>query len=266
MQATPLASACLESTCSYQKRSHSRLRASLAALLMAGAAGAQAAAFTVGSGGGAYHGTIDLACDDLEVNGPLDAAGATFTGVGRVRIGAAGSIAAAGARIEVGAGWHNAAGPSGFTGASSTVALVGRCSIGNATDITGSTTFDTLSAAQAGQTLHLAAGSEQQVTGTLTLGNVTLWGQGGAAFLTLLPGGVQQIGAVSVSGVDASRGQRLAPTGQNGPGGGNAPGWFALAPAPGAVPVPSLGAWSLLLLSALTGLLGWRRKYLCIHP
>lgn len=194
------------------------LRAALAALLLAGAAAAQAAAFTVGAGGGAYHGTIDLACGDLEVNGPLSAAGATFTGVGMVRIGAAGSIAAAGARIELGAGWHNAAGPGGFTGAASTVAVVGRCSSGGATDITGNTTFSHLSAAQAGQVLRFAAGSEQQVGGTLTLGDVAPQGQGGTAFLTLLPGGAQQIGAVTVAGVDASRGQWLAPTGQNGPG------------------------------------------------
>jgi len=86
----------------------------------------QAAAFTVGAGGAAYHGTIDLACDDLEVNGPLDASGALFTGVGRVRISAADSIAAAGARIELGAGWHNAAGPAGFPSPGSTVAAGGR--------------------------------------------------------------------------------------------------------------------------------------------
>ncbi|MCG3783886.1 IPTL-CTERM sorting domain-containing protein [Delftia acidovorans] len=233
--------------------------AALAALLLAGAAAAQAAAFTVGAGGGAYHGTIDLACGDLEVNGPLSAAGATFTGVGMVRIGAAGSIAAAGARIELGAGWHNAAGPGGFTGAASTVAVVGRCSSGGATDITGNTTFSHLSAAQAGQVLRFAAGSEQQVGGTLTLGDVAPQGQGGTAFLTLLPGGAQQIGAVTVAGVDASRGQWLAPTGQNGPGGSSAPGWFARPPTLGAVAVPSLGEWSVLLLSTLAGLLGWRR-------
>lgn len=238
------------------------LRTALAALCFAAAPSAQAAAFTVGAGGGAYHGTMDLACDDLEVNGPLNAVGATFTGVGRVRIGAAGSIAAAGARIEVGAGWHNAAGPGGFTGAGSTVAVVGRCSIGGATDITGNTTFGHLSAAQAGQTLHLTAGSEQQVAGTLTLGDVALQGQGGMAFLTLLPGGTQQISAVTVTSVDASRGQRLAPTGQNGPGGGSAPGWFALAAPviPSSVAVPTLSTWSLLLLSALAGLMGWRRS------
>lgn len=139
----------------------------------------QAAAFTVGAGGAAYHGTIDLACDDLEVNGPLDASGALFTGVGRVRISAAGSIAAAGARIELGAGWHNAAGPAGFSGSGSTVAVVGRCSTGSTADITGNTTFVHLSAVQAGQTLRFAAGSEQQVAGTLTLNDVTLQGQGG---------------------------------------------------------------------------------------
>ncbi len=249
-------------TAAFAHTSGLRLRALWTALCFAAAPSAQAAAFTVGPGGGAYHGTMDLACDDLEVNGPLDAAGATFTGVGRVRIGAAGSISAAGARIEVGAGWHNAAGPSGFTGADSTVAVVGRCSMGGATDITGNTTFGHLSAAQAGQTLHLAAGSEQQVAGTLTLGDVALQGQGGMAFFTLLPGGTQQISAVTVTGVDASRGQRLAPTGQNGPGGGSAPGWFALAaPAvPSAVAVPTLSTWSLLLLSALAGLMGWRRS------
>lgn len=237
------------------------VRAALAALCLAAAPTAQPAAFTVGAGGGAYHGTLDLDCDDLQVNGPLDAAGATFTGVGRVYIGAAGSIAAAGARIEVGAGWHNAAGPGGFTGAGSTVAMVGRCSNGGATEVTGNTTFNHLSATQAGQTLSLAAGSEQQVSGTLTLGDVTLQGQGGTAFLTLLPGGAQQIGAVSVSGVDASHGQRLAPTGQNGPAGGNAPGWFALAaPAtPSAVAIPTLNTWGLLLLSTLAGLLGGRQ-------
>ena len=221
----------------------------------------QAAAFTVGAGGAAYHGTIDLACDDLEVNGPLDASGALFTGVGRVRISAAGSIAAAGARIELGAGWHNAAGPAGFSGSGSTVAVVGRCSTGSTADITGNTTFVHLSAVQAGQTLRFAAGSEQQVAGTLTLNDVTLQGQGGMAFVTLLPGGVQQIGTVGVADVDASRGQRLAATGQNGLVGGNAPGWFALAApaAPSVVAVPTLSQWCLLLLSAMAGLLGGRR-------
>jgi len=233
--------------------------AALAALLLAGAAAAQAAAFTVSAGGAAYHGTIDLACGDLEVNGPLSATGATFTGVGQVRIGAAGSIAAAGARIELGAGWHNAAGPDGFTGTASTVAMVGRCSSGGATDITGNTTFSHLSAEHTGQVLRFAAGSEQQVGGTLSLGDVALQVQSGTAFLTLLPGGAQQIGAVTVAGVDASRGQWLAPSGRNGPGGGSAPGWFARLPALDAVAVPSLGEWGLLLLSTLTGLLGWRR-------
>lgn len=235
------------------------LRAALAALLLATAPSAQSAAFSVGAGGGAYHGTIDLGCDDLEVNGPLDAAGATFTGVGHVRIGAAGSIAAAGARIELGAGWHNAAGPGGLSGAGSTVALVNRCSNGGTTDITGSTTFSNLSAAQAGQTIRLAAGSEQQVNGTLTLGDVALQGQAGTAFLTLLPGGVQQIGTVTVAGVDASRGQRLSPSGQNGPGGGSAPGWFAPPSAQTVVAVPTVGEWGVVLLSALAGLLGARQ-------
>ena len=256
MQAQPLDGALQKSAGSYQKRNPSPLRAALAALLLAGVVGAQAAAFTVGARGGAYHGTIDLACDDLQVDGPLDAAGATITGVGRVRIGAAGAIAAAGARIELGAGWHNAAGSSGFAGAGSTVAVMGRCSNGGATDVTGNTTFVNLSAAQAGQALRFAAGSEQQVAGTLTLGDVALQGQGGTAYLTLLPGGAQQIGLVSVARVDASRGQRLAPAGQNGLGGGSAPGWFAPL---SAVAVPALGPWNLLMLTALAGLLGWRQ-------
>jgi hypothetical protein len=81
------------------------------------------------------------------------------------------------------------------------------------------------------------------------------------AFVTLLPGGVQQIGTVGVADVDASRGQRLAATGQNGLVGGNAPGWFALAApaAPSVVAVPTLSQWCLLLLSAMAGLLGGRR-------
>lgn len=189
--------------------------------------------------------TMDLDCDDLVVNGTLDITGATFTKVGNVIIGAGGVVNASGASIQVNRGWANT---GAFNGAGSTVTASNSCA-NTSTSFAGNTTFFNLSATVPGHMLNLAAGSEQQVAGLLTLNGVQLLGQGGTSYLTLLPGGTQNIGAVGVNQVDATRGQHLAPTQLNQIAGGVAPNWFRTATS--AVPVPTQGPLGLALMGLL---------------
>ena len=190
--------------------------------------------------------TVGLDCDDLVVNGTLDIAGATFTKVGNVIIGAGGVLNASGANIQVNRGWANT---GAFSGAGSTVTVGNNCA-NTSTSFAGNTTFFNLSATSPGHTLNLAAG-EQQVAGLLTLNGVNLVGQSGT-YLTLLAGGTQNIGAVGVNQVDASHGQHLAPTLDNQTAGGNAPNWFRSATTPvGPVPVPANGPLGLALMALL---------------
>ena len=191
--------------------------------------------------------TMDLDCDDLVVNGTLDITGATFTKVGNVIIGAGGVVNASGATIQVNRGWANT---GAFNGPGSTVTASNSCA-NTSTSFSGNTTFFNLSATIPGHTLNLAAGSEQQVAGLLALNGVQLLGQGGASYLTLLPAGTQNIAAVGVAQVDASRGQRLAPTLENQNVGGSAPNWFRSAISGTPVPVPVNGPLGLALMGLL---------------
>ena len=192
--------------------------------------------------------TMDLDCDDLVVNGTLDMPNSTFTKVGNVIIGAGGVVNASGATIHVNRGWANT---GSFNGPGSTVTASNSCA-NTSTSFAGNTSFFNLSAMVPGHTLNLVAGSEQQVAGLLTLNGVQLLGQGGASYLTLLPGGSQNIGAVGVNQVDATRGQRLAPTSMNETPGGSAPNWFRNTPVlTGAVPVPVSGPLGLALMGLL---------------
>ncbi|MPN19114.1 hypothetical protein SDC9_166480 [bioreactor metagenome] len=191
----------------------------------------------------------DLACGDLVVNGSLTADGASFTNVGSVIIGSTGSMSAAGTTFNVNNGWSNS---GSFSGAGSTVVADSACS-NTSTTFTGNTPFANLRANIAGHTLNFAPGSEQTVSGQLALDGVTLLGQGGTAYLTLLPGGTQTIATVGVNDVNASRGQHLAPTAVNvitGP----AVNWFSAGPKPPVViaqPVPVTGPWGLALMAGL---------------
>lgn len=157
-------------------------------------------------------------------------------------------VNASGASIQVNRGWANT---GAFNGAGSTVTASNSCA-NTSTSFSGNTTFFNLSATVPDHMLNLAAGSEQQVAGLLTLNGVQLLGQGGNSYLTLLPGGTQAINAVGVNQVDATRGQQLAPTLDNQIAGGTAPNWFrsAITPA-GPVPVPATGPLGLALMGLL---------------
>lgn len=191
--------------------------------------------------------TMDLDCDDLVVNGTLDITGATFTNIGNVVIGAGGVVNASGATIQVNRGWANT---GTFSGAGSTVTAGNNCA-NTSTSFSGNTTFFNLSATVSGHTLNLGASSEQQVAGLLTLNGVQLLGQAGSSYLTLLPGGTQNISAVGVNQVDASRGQHLAPTQLNQIANGVAPNWFRTAIPAVAVQVPAQGPLGLALMGML---------------
>ncbi|QIL78517.1 IPTL-CTERM sorting domain-containing protein [Diaphorobacter sp. HDW4A] len=208
-----------------------------------------AAGYTVDPAGGSFGASMDLDCGDLVVNGPFDATGASFTKIGKVIIGSGVTFTAANATLEVTVGWENS---GTFSGAGSIVTASNACA-NTSTTFTGNTTFNALSATVAGHTLNFTSGSEQTVTGQLTLNGVTLTGQGGTAYLTLPTGGGQTIANVGVSGVDASRGQRLAPTGTNVITGA-AVNWFGV-PTPTTPtvtkPVPVTGPFGLALLSGL---------------
>ena len=194
--------------------------------------------------------TMDLDCDDLVVNGTMDIAGATFTKVGSVIIGSGGVLNASGANIAVNREWANSGAFSGTGGA----VTVGNSCANTSTNFSGNTTFFNLSATAPGHTLNLATGSEQQVAGLLTLNGVQLLGQGGTSYLTLLPGGTQNIAAVGVNQVDATRGQRLAPTLRNQYAAGSAPNWFQSSTVgTPAVPVPTNGPFGLVLMGLLLG-------------
>lgn len=199
--------------------------------------------------------TVDLDCDDLVVNGTLDATGATFQKVGNVIIGAGGSLTAANATIELTRTWQNS---GAFSGAGSTVSASNVCA-NSSTTFSGSTTFHNFSATVSGLTLNFATGTEQKVAGLLSLGNVTLLGQGGTAYLTLLPGGSQSISAVGVNGVSAARGQHLAPT-QTNQISGSSVNWFGTSPVPGLTPVPTVGPAGLALMGLLVGLATFLRR------
>lgn len=190
----------------------------------------------------------DLDCDDLVINGTLDITGATFTRVGNVVIGAEGVVNANDANIQFSRGWADT---GSFNGAGSTVAISNSCA-NTSTNISGNTTFYNLTATVPGHTLNMAAGSEQQVAGLLTLNGVQLLGQTGTSYMTLLPGGTQNIGAVGVNQVDATHGQHLAPTQLNQIAGGIAPNWFQVVSTPPVVtPVPAQGPLGLALMSLL---------------
>ncbi|QIL71836.1 hypothetical protein G7048_16605 [Diaphorobacter sp. HDW4B] len=193
--------------------------------------------------------TADLDCHDLIVNGTLNAPGATFTRVGNVIIGAAGQLNADNAVFAVSKSWQNS---GTFSGAASTVTASNDCA-NTSTTFSGNTAFGNLKATIAGHSLSFAAGSEQTVSGLLTLSGVTLTGQGGTAYLTLSTGGTQSIANVGVSAVDASRGQHLAPTSVNVIT-GTATNWFG-SPTPStpepAVPVPANSPAGLALLAGL---------------
>lgn len=220
--------------------------------LAAGLAGApmvQAAGITVEPADGPVSMAgiaFDLDCDDLVVNGTLDASGATFQRVGNVIIGAGGSFTASNATIEVTSSWQSS---GSFSGAGSTVTASGACA-NTSTIFSGNTTFHNFSATSSGLLLNFAAGSEQKVEGLLILHNVTLQGQGGAAYLTLLPSGTQDIGTVGVNNVNASRGQRLAPT-QTNRISGRAPNWFGNPSSFAGAPIPTNGPVGLTLMALL---------------
>ncbi|WP_423460716.1 hypothetical protein [Ottowia sp. VDI28] len=190
--------------------------------------------------------TADLDCDDLVVNGTLDASGATFQRVGNVIIGAGGSLTATNASIEVTQSWQN---NGSFSGAGSTLTASNACA-NTGTAFSGNTTFYNFSATSPGLVLSFATGSEQKVGGLLTLHDVTLQAQGGWAYLTLSQGGTQNISTVGVNSVDASRGQRLAPT-QTNQIGGRAPNWFSNRSSFDVSPVPTNGPLGLTLLGLL---------------
>lgn len=231
-----------------------RLAVSTAVCLagLANIACVHAAGLTVNAGDTATWGTpLDLDCDDLVVNGTLDAAGAVFTRVGNVIIGSGGQLSAGGSTIEVTKSWQNS---GTFNGAGSTVTVANTCA-NTSTTFSGDTTFGNLSATVAGHELDFAAGSEETVTGQLTLNGVTLRGTGGTAYLTLQSGGTQSIANVGVSGVDASHGQHLAPSANNVISGGAANNWFVAGPAKpeaGSVAaVPATGPAGLAVLAGL---------------
>ena len=193
--------------------------------------------------------SMDLDCGDLVVNGTLDAPGIAFTRAGNVIIGAGGQLNAANTTIEVTTSWQNS---GAFNAAGSTVTASNACA-NTSTAFSGNTTFSNLSATTAGHTLNFAAGSEQTVGGALTLTGITAIGQGGTAFLTLPTGGTQSISSVGVNGVDASHGQRLAPTAVNAIT-GTANNWFkATTPTTptAATPVPTTSPAGLALLMGL---------------
>ncbi|MBH1966094.1 MAG: IPTL-CTERM sorting domain-containing protein [Comamonadaceae bacterium] len=203
--------------------------------------------------------TLDLDCDDLVVNGTLDITGSTFQKVGNVIIGAGGSLTATDANIEMTSSWQN---NGSFSGAGSSVTASNACA-NTSSSFSGNTTFHNFSATSSGMTLSFAGGTEQQVAGLLTLNNVTLQGQGTTTFLSLLPGGTQNITTVGVGNVNASRGQRLAPTQMNQIGQGYAPNWFANPSSipSGIAPVPTTSAFGLSLLGLLlSGAAFWKRR------
>ncbi|MET4576479.1 hypothetical protein [Ottowia thiooxydans] len=219
---------------------------------MAGVNGAYAAGITIEPADGpvSFAGfTMDLDCDDLVVNGTLDINGATFQKVGNVIIGPGGSLTATGANIEMTHSWQN---NGSFSGAGSSVTASNACA-NTSSSFSGNTTFHNFTATSSGLTLSFAGGTEQQVAGLLTLNNVTLQGQGATTFLSLLPGGTQNITTVGVANVNASRGQRLAPTQTNQIGQGYAPNWFSNASSlvSGIAPVPTSSTVGLGLMALL---------------
>lgn len=233
----------------------------LTAMACAGTVHAAGYTLLAGDGPASVAGlALDLDCGDLIVNDQLDATGTTFTRVGNVAIGASGALNATNASIEVTANWQNS---GGFTGAGSTVTVSNQCGSAAST-FSGNTTFVNLSATGP-HTLSFAAGSEQTVSGALTLNNVTLLGQGGTAYLTLAQGGSQSIAGVSVDKVDASHGQRLAPTLTNQIT-GSASNWFRSgASSPVNVrptPVPVNGPGGLALMGLLLAAVPFARRYL----
>ena len=205
---------------------------------------------------------LNLDCGDLVVNGTLNAPGVAFSKVGKVIIGVGGQLNAANTTIEVTTSWQNS---GAFNAAASTVTASNACSNAGTT-FSGNTAFTNLSASTAGHTLSFATGSEQTVSGALTLNGVTLLGQGGTAFLSLLAGGTQNIANVGVNGVDASHGQHLAPTAVNAIT-GTANNWFTgstptTPTTPAApTPVPATEPAGLALLAGLIGAaMCWSRR------
>ncbi|WP_028606076.1 hypothetical protein [Ottowia thiooxydans] len=219
---------------------------------MAGASTVHAAGITIEPADGpvSLAGiTLDLDCDDLVVNGTLDISSATLQKVGNVVIGAGGSLTASDASIEITHSWQN---NGSFSGAGSSVIASNACANAS-TSFAGNTNFHNLSSTSAGLALGFAAGTDQTVSGLLVLQNVTLQGQGGTAFLSLQAAGTQNITAVGVSNVNASRGQRLAPTQMNQIMNGYSPNWFSnpSSVVSGIAPVPTSDAVSLTLMALL---------------
>ncbi|QNN56461.1 IPTL-CTERM sorting domain-containing protein [Diaphorobacter ruginosibacter] len=247
---------------SEQRWARPYIGAALCVVGMASSAAVMAAGITVNAGDDVTWGaSMDLGCDDLVVNGILNAPGVAFTRVGNVIIGSAGQLNAANTTFEVTSSWQNS---GAFSGAGSTVTASNACS-NTSTAFSGNTNFANLTATSPGLQLNFAAGSEQTVSGALTLNGVTLTGQGGTAFLTLAGGGSQNIANVGVNGVDASHGTRLAPTGTNVIPNGAANNWFAAKTPPvtptAATPVPVTGPGGLALLAGLMlGAAHWVRR------
>lgn len=198
--------------------------------------------------------TIDLACEDLVVNGTLNASGSTFTNAGNVLIGAGGVFNANQTNIDVALGWTTSAG--GVLNASDSMVQVTNACGNSATTFTGNVTFDKLSAVVSGHTVSVASGTELTVSGALTLKGVSVLKQGDAiALLTLQSGGTQDVADVGVDGVNATNGQHLAPLLDNLITGGVADNWFRGAgptPPPGDVtPIPTMGPVGMGLMGLL---------------
>jgi len=202
-------------------------------------------------------GGLNLGCTDATVSGNLQLGSGAITDGRNVRI-LAGSVDAGAGAITLGGNWVN---QGSFSAGSSLVSIVDACA--PAATFSGPTTFYDLSLLSTiGKRIAISPGETQTVLHALTIHGslanpiqIQSGVPGRPSFLSLAPGGTQDISHVGVSDNWAT-GQALAPGLFNEGGAGNSLGWFGVS-LNGIRPIPALGPWGLALLTLLIGVFGW---------
>ena len=221
--------------------------------------------------GGQYStggGQTDLSCTDVIVAGTLFVAGGALLNVRHLTVQPGGTIDGGSGTIQVGGNWSNG---GTFVAGTSSVRFDDSCGLTSATVDGNTVFFNARFVSTAGKNYAFQAGTTQTIAGLLEILGTSAkpiqfrsnaFGQ--VANVNLVSQGTQSILHVGVTDVWAT-GQHLAPDQANEGGGGNALNWFGMSPEVVTEPIPALGDFALLALTALlagSAVLNLRRREL----
>jgi hypothetical protein len=179
-------------------------------------------------------GSIELNCSPLMVEGVLDLGDGEILDASDTDIAPGGVFDAGSGLVTVGGNWSN---NGSFLSGSSTVLFPGTCS-GGTTSISGDTAFCNVTLGS-GQTYVLSGNFAIDPACTLDLGqNNTLQSDSPGSNVQFTLGlGATVLGSASLAGVIIGALSSMV-----------------------AQPIPTLGVYSIALLSLLLGVIGWRRE------